>query len=406
MIFNMSSGGGSNAGLNFKVVGGNEAPVSPSENTIWVNTNTPITKWAMASKNPYAYEVEVDYLNGKATTAGYFSSTGAITAQNSTKKEVYVEAYIPVKYGHNYTYNYTIASSKAMWLCIVEYTRDHTFAKRIVPVNDVTGTVQTGKYAPSSSNVVEVRLSWRTFGLDTTVEFKGTEETADTSTNGAVWIHTAVNSDARFNALKKNDLQVYPVRAKQCVNGSWKELEGHSYQNGAWKQWVPYGALYWYGDLCEEVSGGEWTPKNLKTNSEVGNEFDLPTITYNFDHLLIDWRIAGWGGGAAKMLNSQDLTDVSLLQLEFEGEVLQNDADLFLSVYTKESNYHSDSVASIRIIDHAKGSPQLVGRRTVTLDVSALSGAHYIRFFGWDSWSGSNSVIILKVYALRKIYSE
>lgn len=405
MIFN-TSGGSASGGLNFKVVGGNEAPASPSENTLWVNTSTPITQWTMSSENPYAYEIDVDYLKGKATTAGYFSSTGAITAQNATNKEVYVEAYIPVKYGHNYTYNYTIASSKAMWLGIVEYSRDHTFAKRIVPVNAVTGTVQTGKYSPSSSNIVEVRLAWRTFGLETTVEFTGVEEAADTSVNGAVWIHTGLSSDTQFNALKKNELQVYPVRAKQCVNGSWKELEGHSYQNGAWKPWVPYGALYWYGDLCEEVSGGEWTPKKLKTNSEVGNEFDLPTITYNFDHLLIDWRIAGWGGGAAKMLNPQDLTDVSLLQLEFEGEVLQNDADLFLSVYTKESNYHSDSVASIRIIDHAKGSPQLVGRRTVTLDVSALSGAHYIRFFGWDSWSSSNSSIILKVYALRKIYNE
>lgn len=556
MIFNISGGGGSNAGLNFKVVGGNDRPVSPSENTIWVtppqlldfktwaeNVNlrwdkngassdlavlekevsenyiilrakgasdtadntrvytnmdnyskipceagknyfitwdytgsqgfvelypsglaadviqisantrgfmytpksgvdffsisfciytsalqltsgrfsnisiveeaTPIKEWIMSSENPYAYEVEVDYLKGKTTWDGYIGQYGDEMTQSTTNKEVCVEEYIPVKYGYNYTYNYTIASSKSMWLSIIEYTistsatdRNRYFSKRIVPVNSVTGTVKTGTYSPSSSDVVAVRLAWRTFGLETTVEFKGTEEAADTSVNGAVWIHTNANSVVGFNALKKNDLEVYPVRAKQCVNGSWKELIGYSYQNGSWKQWLPYGALYWHGDLCEKVSGGVWTPKNLKTNSEVGDEFDLPTITYNYDHLLIDWRIAGWGGGAAKMLNSQDLTDVSLLQLEFEGEVLQNDADLFLSVYKKESVYHSDSVASIRIIDHAKGSPQTVGRRTVTLDVSSLSGEHYIRFFGWDSWSSSNSSIILKVYSLRKIYNE
>ena len=36
MIFNMSGAGGGAAGLNFKVVGGNERPASPSENTVWI----------------------------------------------------------------------------------------------------------------------------------------------------------------------------------------------------------------------------------------------------------------------------------------------------------------------------------------------------------------------------------
>lgn len=44
MIIN-ASGGGGGVGLNFTVVGGATQPTSPSENTIWVNTNVGITDY-------------------------------------------------------------------------------------------------------------------------------------------------------------------------------------------------------------------------------------------------------------------------------------------------------------------------------------------------------------------------
>lgn len=50
MIFNMNGGGG--AALNFKVVGGTTEPVSPSENTIWVNTDADITSWIFSATEP------------------------------------------------------------------------------------------------------------------------------------------------------------------------------------------------------------------------------------------------------------------------------------------------------------------------------------------------------------------
>ena len=48
----LNVGGGSNgAALNFKVVG-NPQPASPSENTIWVNTDTPITGYEFSATEP------------------------------------------------------------------------------------------------------------------------------------------------------------------------------------------------------------------------------------------------------------------------------------------------------------------------------------------------------------------
>lgn len=49
MILNMSGGG---APLNFKVVGGTTEPENPKENTIWVNTDVPITGWYFSANQP------------------------------------------------------------------------------------------------------------------------------------------------------------------------------------------------------------------------------------------------------------------------------------------------------------------------------------------------------------------
>lgn len=45
-------GNGGSRQLNFKVVGGTSAPDSPSENTIWVNTDTAITSWVFSAEEP------------------------------------------------------------------------------------------------------------------------------------------------------------------------------------------------------------------------------------------------------------------------------------------------------------------------------------------------------------------
>lgn len=53
MILNMSGGGGTS--LNFKVVG-NPQPNNPSNNTIWLNTDVPITRWLLSPTEPSSSE--------------------------------------------------------------------------------------------------------------------------------------------------------------------------------------------------------------------------------------------------------------------------------------------------------------------------------------------------------------
>lgn len=535
MIFNMSGGGGSNAGLNFKVVGGNEAPVSPSENTIWVSnpnlldfdnwaantatlssgstgsalqysksvdketksiilslkavdgdysssvytayneneyakipcvagktytiewqyssgsTNgkvfcyyksgqetlaravnasvgkleytpsdgveffmfsvqissqgavsvsgtfsniriaeefTPITEWSFASKNPYVYYVDVDYLDGEATTAGYFSSTGTISAQSSTNKEVYVEKYIPVKYGKTYNYTYTLPESKSMYLAIVEYTGEQVFSKRTVLVDSVTGTSQTGEYTPST-DVTSVRLAWRTFGLESSVEFVGSEERTDASADGAVWISTGTNSSTAFNALKKNNVTVYPLSAKQCVSGVWNAMDAKTYQNGAWVEWIPIGVLYWHGNECTDITGG-WTSKAWQMQADATTNGQTYEITRNADNMT--FTKTGDIGAVMYAAKSIDLTNVKAIHFKGEMSKAARNNWVAFHVWTKiggnKAYWGTNSVATVKT-----STSESV--REFTLDVAALTGNY---FLGFGIYNDSCSVKLEELY--------
>lgn len=64
--------GGGSSPLNFKVVGGTSAPASPKENTIWVNTDVPITSWIFSATEPEApAEDMIWFTTGTASNAEF-----------------------------------------------------------------------------------------------------------------------------------------------------------------------------------------------------------------------------------------------------------------------------------------------------------------------------------------------
>ena len=55
---------------------------------------------------------------------------------------------------------------------------------------------------------------------------------------GMVWFQTGTSAATAFNALKKNSVMVYPLYAKQYVDGAWVDRTAKSYQNGDWVEWL------------------------------------------------------------------------------------------------------------------------------------------------------------------------
>lgn len=72
MIFNMSGVG---SAMNFKVVGGTTAPSNPKENTIWINTATPITSYVFSATEPSSAEEGMVWISVGTASNVAFSAT-------------------------------------------------------------------------------------------------------------------------------------------------------------------------------------------------------------------------------------------------------------------------------------------------------------------------------------------
>lgn len=84
--------------------------------------------------------------------------------------------------------------------------------------------------------------------------FSATEP--ETSAEGMVWISVGTSSAVAFTATKKNPIMVYPISAKQYIDGAFADKEAMTYQNGKWVDWIPEGALFWHGDEFVSLTGG------------------------------------------------------------------------------------------------------------------------------------------------------
>lgn len=373
MIYVLSGGGsagsGSGAGLNFKVVGGTTAPTSPSENTIWVNTSTSITSWVFSSNNPYIGYHDVDLMDGMTLGNGFFSTSGSVSSQTANSKEVYTNNYIPVRYGVTYTWEYSISAAKSMWLNIIEYTGSYTFKKHLLPVSYINGTYQTGTYTPSESSVTAVRLSWSTFS-DAACKVKFIEPdvmyTIKEPEVGTAWISTGVSSPVEFNALKNNDIQVYPISAKQYVSGEWVDKTAKSYQGGKWVDWIIY--MYNKGNQYTDLTGG-WTTYG-----------DYADIKFNSDHIYLTIK-SGYNEtwGMAHTVNKIDVTNINTLCFYIDE---RTSADI-----AESSNVNSKySTVGISVSPDVRTNGWTAYARIPTgttqtlfeVDVSAYKGTYYV----------------------------
>lgn len=122
--------------------------------------------------------------------------------------------------------------------------------------------------------------------------------------NGAVWILTGTNSPAAFNILKKNGIILYPMSAKQSVNGELIDVIAKSYQNGAWVDWWN-GELYDTGNEFESITGG-WVAYSGNTKT--------PVITRGETSLKLETTSGGYNV-SIQTANLIDMTEYSALNL-------------------------------------------------------------------------------------------
>ena len=187
---------------------------------------------------------------------------------------------------------------------------------------------------------------------------------------GMVYITTGTKSDIAFNALKKNGIQVYPLSAKQYVSGALVDVTAMSYQGGEWVSWLPQNYLYYEGYEYDDITGG-WDGFVGYVGSST--TYSLGTFTKKEKSI----RIANISGAkttvAAAPKNTIDLTDVNTVVFNLV-EVIEN-VDFFIST-VRSNKFEANSVATVKAY---------AGDKTVSIDVSTLSGSYYIGPSIWGS---------------------
>lgn len=250
MIFNVSGGGGT--ALNFRVVGGTTAPSNPKENTIWVNTSTPITDWVFSATQP-------------------------------------------------------------------------------------------------------------------------------TAASGRVWISTGTSSSVEFNALKKNNVMVYPMSAKQMVSGTLKDVTAKSYQGGKWVEWFDYDYLFNYGRQPYT-----WSPSTMRRD-EV-DAVSVPTVTVEDDGSVLVTYKGTSSAVAAGLYASDDAIDLSgftALKLMCQN----SSSDIVFTIFPENATYWKTNAVSYTVLSSSLAE--------FMIDVSGLSGAYRVGF-GTRCSSGQTKTLLLK----------
>ena len=211
-----------------------------------------------------------------------------------------------------------------------------------------------------------------TVWVDTDVEITGWDFSAAEPANpaeGMVWFSVGTASTVAFNALKKNSVMVYPLSAKQYSGGAWVSMTAKSYRNGAWEDWFVWnGQLYQNGNEFTNETGG-WYAAN--EGSLVSST--IASVARNEDNMVLTVT----GGRKSAMLASRkpiDLTDFDLVT--FEGLLHPGtgttDKAAYGFLYACKDNGGSLTNAARADIKASKTA------QTITLNVSGLSGEHYI----------------------------
>ena len=362
---------GGGASMNFRVIGGTTAPASPKANDIWVNTDTEITSWDFSTTEPcrrsanrnlltYPYYHTTMTDNGITFTDngdGTVKANGTATAQARFRPfhtnvasgmiwldpGTYTASGCP-KGGSRTTYFWEVYDADALKGLAYDIGDGATFTL-------THGTHVRGSFVINSGNEL------------TNAVFKPQIEKGSSPTSfvkgdatGQVWIATGASSPVAFDAVKKNGLMVYPLKASQYIGGAWVEKTAKSYQGGAWVDWTVY--LFNDGDQCTGLTGG-WA------------EFSKPSnTTVTIGNILAVKSDKSGNTARLSTVGAVDLSGAKTLWITSPGASSGRYAG---TVHLCTSKDTGSSVASVTLGD---SSAYKSGKYSI--DVSGLNGSYYI----------------------------
>lgn len=250
-------------------------------------------------------------------------------------------------------------------------------AKTITPSSSEQTAVAAGKYTTGAVKVAAIPSTYtqlnftviggtsqpsspaaNTIWVNTSTSitswfFSATQPTSPAA--GMVWFQTGTGSNVAFNALKKNNITVYPSNCKQYVSGAWVSKTAKTYQNGAWQNWWD-GELFMNGNQYSFITGG-WKI----VNAGVG------TGKINTDSIFL-----GYSGssGRESAAFTEDKVDVTAYKTLYAKVNKTNGDDFTIGLCTENTK----SLPSYSY----KKTKTSNGEEVMSCDISSATGKYYI----------------------------
>lgn len=188
--------------------------------------------------------------------------------------------------------------------------------------------------------------------------------------DGLVWFLTGTTSPAAFNALKKNGILIFPMSAKQHIDGAWVSVPAKTYQVGKWVDWTVFA--FNNGDLCEEITGGwEATDRNWYDYGQV-----MATMRVENGLLIVESyfdRDSNNFGGTVQTKNKIDMKPFSTVVFNVKDCGLLNSSAGYGLVGKYRLGVTSDVTSKTYTMDAYVDLEENGVNREVSVDISSVN---------------------------------
>lgn len=230
----------------------------------------------------------------------------------------------------------------------------------------VAGLTQPGSATENTIWVMAESLTGWAFSADEPEEMS----------EGEVWISLGVSSPVAFNALRKNELRVYPISASQYLRGVLVSTPAKIFTNGAWQDMIDFNifdAGEWNGDVVEN--------KGYSSQYSTGTTINISLGDFNGAHVYLGVK--------------KDLSPYKTLNGIFDSVVVNANNAVF-GVFVTESV--EVNAAALRNGDGTVALANGSDKGTYRLDISELSGDHYVWIGAYNKIGYTMSCEISRFY--------
>ena len=253
--------------------------------------------------------------------------------------------------------------------------------KEGVSIFNVTGTFKGGMAAnfeivtySSESALMAASPSNNTIGVVTTTPISSwvfSTSTPSSPSSNMLWIETGKQGTVELNLVTTNGIIVYPLNAKQYINGAWVKVPAYNRQSGQWVSWIH--------DLIYYNNG----------QTDLTNSLTYKSVTVNANGYL-NFSL-GTNGNAYANTPIINLSGMQLVELDYSNLSGSNTFAGGMSIRILATDGTTVIKNTTRSTSTAK---------TLTLDISDLDGEYIVQAYGNNtsgSYSGSARVKTLKV---------